>query len=90
MAGLPKKLLKRAEQILTELEASRANSENQFTLFGWEDDVSEPLEGGLVEEASGVDDELMKMISEADVDGMSPREALNFLFELKSKVRELD
>ena len=89
MAGLPKKLLKRAEQILTELEASRANSENQFTLFGWEDDVSEP-EGGLVEEASGVDDELMKMISEADVDGMSPREALNFLFELKSKVRELD
>ena len=30
------------------------------------------------------------MISEADVDGMSPREALNFLFELKSKVRELD
>jgi len=90
MAGLPKKLLKRAEQILIQLESSKDKEENQFTLFGWDENVTIDVsdEDDINEESDEENDEILKMISEIDVDCITPRDALNFLFELKDMIKD--
>ncbi len=79
LAGLPRSVIHRAQEVLTELEGEREQKgrrkgrarpkPKQLPLFG---DRSE-----LVEE-----------LSKLDVDSMTPLEAINKLYELKKKARE--
>jgi len=77
LAGLPKSVLHRAREVLTELESDsreakprkRKEPVQQIPLFG---------------QKSALEGELQNL----DIDGMTPLEALNKLYELKKKVRE--
>ena len=75
LAGLPDTVLKRAREILRELE-SRARQPH--TPAAREDQVS--LEG-MAEGA------VADIIRRTQVDALSPLEALNLLYELKSKLQ---
>ncbi len=73
LAGLPRPVLHRAEEILAELESGRAQTEaapmvsvQQLTLFS-------------------LDDPLRDELKDLDVDSLSPLEALNKLYELHRK-----
>ena len=77
LAGLPKPVIRRAEELLEELEqgqhdhATRSNLEEaplQLSLFGGKNPVLEELE-------------------DLDVNALSPLEALNKLFEWKKQIR---
>lgn len=74
LAGLPKRLIKRAKEILKEIESTgRAKYQKtgkQLTIFGEE-------EG---------DKDLRKSILSLNLDEMSPKEALDFLFKLKEEL----
>ena len=74
LAGLPRPVVHRAEEILGELENGRHETEatlpvqvQQLTLFSIEDPIRDELKA-------------------LDVDSMSPREALNKLYDLHRKV----
>jgi DNA mismatch repair protein MutS len=81
LAGIPQEVVRHAEKILTRLELnnnlqerirSRVTTQEQLSLFN-----------------SGADpaaEALKKEIQELDVDGLSPREALTKLQELKEKL----
>jgi DNA mismatch repair protein MutS len=78
LAGLPKSVLHRAREVLTELESDsreakpakkRKETVQQMPLFG---------------QKSALEEELKKL----DIDGMTPLEALNKLYELKKKAGE--
>jgi DNA mismatch repair protein MutS len=77
LAGLPKSVLHRAREVLTELESDsreakprkRKEPVQQIPLFG---------------QKSALEGELQNL----DIDGMTPLEALNKLYELKHKVDE--
>jgi DNA mismatch repair protein MutS len=83
MAGLPKAVVKRAWEVLGELESgsravpqleagkrrSKKEAVSQLSLFG---------------QKSAVEEELHKL----DIDSLSPLEALNKLYELKKKAGE--
>lgn len=72
LAGLPRPVIRRAEEILDELESGRAEAQpapirvQQLTLFS-------------------LDDPLRQELSAMDVDSLSPLEALNKLYELHRK-----
>lgn len=76
IAGLPPKLLERADIILQKLEnkpvMSKAPEEEkeQLSLFSFEDNHQE----------------LIEKLREANVDNMTAREALNFLWDLKDRL----
>jgi len=78
LAGLPKSVLHRAREVLTELESDsreakpakkRKEPARQMPLFG---------------QKSALEEELKKL----DIDGLTPLEALNKLYELKKKAGE--
>jgi DNA mismatch repair protein MutS len=77
LAGLPKSVLHRAREVLTELESDsreakpkkRKEPVQQIPLFG---------------QKSALEGELQNL----DIDGMTPLEALNKLYELQKKARE--
>ena len=76
IAGLPTKLLERADIILQKLENKPVMSKapvvekEQLSLFTFEDNHQE----------------LIEMLKETNVDNMTAREALNFLWDLKDKL----
>ena len=76
IAGLPSKLLERADIILQKLENKPVMSKapevekEQLSLFAFEDNHQE----------------LIEMLKETNVDNMTAREALNFLWELKDRL----
>ena len=78
LAGLPKSLTERANQILLSLEDNDLNKKMNLDLFNFDEYDSIPQ---VVEENRN--DEIVKAIDEAMVDEMTPLEALNFLNELK-------
>ncbi|MCI2068755.1 MAG: DNA mismatch repair protein MutS [Bacilli bacterium] len=78
LAGLPSEILVRAEEILARLEAKKINYSELKTML--ETPVKES--GASKEET-----EALEAIKSLDPLTMSPMEALNFLFELKKKVK---
>ena len=76
IAGLPTKLLERADIILQKLENKPVMSKapevekEQLSLFTFEDNHQE----------------LIEMLKETNVDNMTAREALNFLWDLKDRL----
>ncbi len=78
LAGLPKSVLHRAREVLDELESDRHEAPTQKKRK--EPAQQMPLFGGR----SALEEEFEKL----DVDGMTPLEALNKLYELKKKAGE--
>ena len=79
LAGMPASVLKRAEQVLAELEEKKAHQKPLFDdlpLFSVVEDQTKPKES-LVE----------KKLKKMDIDTLSPREALDVLYQLKEEVK---
>ena len=81
LAGLPRSVIKRSHEILDTLEDSEKNREKNVNLFNFTD-YEETLEAKEEKKAFN----LMKKISDLNVDDFSPKEALNFLYELKKDI----
>ena len=83
LAGVPQVVLDRASVILDQLEEKK---KEQKPLF---DDL--PLFSAVEykEKTSHIDSELEKQLRQLDVDALSPREALEFLYQLKQKMEDV-
>lgn len=92
MAGMPPDVLRRAGQLLREMQRQGAGQGNQMTLFGW-DDTSAPL--GSPAAAEGHADfaatpeqaaaqRLRDAVETIDPDTLTPRDALRLIYELKA------
>jgi DNA mismatch repair protein MutS len=83
MAGLPREVVRRAQQILRGLESAQPSGGHQMTLFGWTDE--EPLPIGTAEACGdgGAARHVMDRLDSIDPDSLTPREALSLLYELK-------
>jgi len=87
LAGLPTPVLKRAELILKTLEEEKNNPANSLTanvlpLFSYNDDEAEEAE--TPEEESLLEEKLNSI----DPDSLTPREALQALYDLKTLASE--
>ncbi len=85
MAGLPKDVIRRAGQILRQLERIYDRGGHQMKLFGWGELPEEAEDGPLPEKATS---KALEMLSQADPESMSPREALDLIFEMKRAMDE--
>ena len=79
LAGLPRSVINRAQEVLAELEGER---EQKGKPRGRK--ARQPKQLPLFSPSSPISDELSKL----DVDSMTPLEALNKLYELKKKAKE--
>lgn len=79
LAGIPKPVLKRAKSVLDKLEAGKAETGGLAAGLG---DL--PLFAASLAEPEGVQDALREMLSDLDVDALSPRDALEQLYALKT------
>ncbi len=78
LAGLPKSLIERSNQILETFEDNNINKGINLDLFNFDEYENKP-EVAL----ENKNDEIARALDEADVNSMTPLEALNFLNELK-------
>lgn len=78
LAGLPKAVIRRAEQILQQLEEDQASRRNGT---GRESTDAQSLQLSIFGRSSEIESELKDL----DIDSMSPIEAINKLYELKKK-----
>ena len=81
MAGLPKKILKRSNELLKEFEAAFGTNMSQMTLFGW--DKKEDDEVIVKKDISSDVEELLKHVN---IDDTTPRQALEILSAIKSLI----
>jgi len=79
LAGLPRPVLHRAREVLAELESGRREAST-----GAKKGKKEAAQLPLFGREAGVE----KAIRELELDGMTPLEALNKLYELRKKVEE--
>ena len=77
LAGVPQKVIRRAKAILTELE--KENARPAASTEPKEEQIS------LTEQA---DQKVLKKLRQLDLDALSPREALEFLYDLKKLFME--
>ncbi|MCA8892058.1 MAG: DNA mismatch repair protein MutS [Hyphomonas sp.] len=88
LAGLPKKAVSRAAQILKRLETDPSSAET-LPLF-----ASAPLtidEGAADTPVhSAAEDRLIALLEEVDPDSLTPREALDLVYRLKTEARHED
>ena len=78
LAGLPKSLIERSNQILETFEENDNNKKINLDLFNFDEYDNKPE---IIEDNKN--DLIAKALDEADVNQMTPLEALNFLSELK-------
>ena len=78
LAGVPKEVTSNAKRILKKLEQNDTALENN-------DDYYEDYEDAQEENNSSLE-EIVLALESADVDSMSPRQALDLIYELKNKV----
>ncbi|WP_240330724.1 DNA mismatch repair protein MutS [Sphingorhabdus sp. Alg239-R122] len=84
LAGISKPVLARAKAVLSKLEAGRAATGG---LAAGLDDL--PLfAASIAEEEEADSDAIRDTIADMDIDAMSPRDALDKLYELKKALRE--
>lgn len=79
LAGLPQQLIRQAQKRLDQLEEEKSRSELQLGLFGTEQATSESTGPALPESV----EMLLEKLQSIDPEALSPREAMNQLFELK-------
>ncbi len=85
LAGIPARVIQRAKRILYKIEQGEYNSEGTPILIN-EDTAGEkgPVQLELFSKA---ENKLIEALSKADISTMTPLEALNFLNDLKDKLR---
>lgn len=98
LAGLPAPVIKRAKQLLHELEgrmeseatAKETTAEDlsgQLSLFDYQGvQKSDPVQAPAVKEADGIGAEIVQAVKEWDLMNKTPFECMQFLHELKQKL----
>lgn len=85
LAGLPQKVLDKAQEILQELEAKAlSQSERQYSLWELAMPKKQEAKQNIIKNVEY--DKLIQEIKEIDVDNLTPMEALTKLNELKKKI----
>ena len=79
MAGLPKDVVRRANQILKQLEEVYDRGGHQMRLFGWSE-LPDEVEDQVVARPESV---AIALLRGAEPDELSPRDALELVFEMK-------
>ena len=79
LAGVPQKVIRRAKVILKQLEDSAAAAREVAKEQSGEE---EPMQL-QVSMAQQQDEKVLRMLRQSDLDSMTPRDALDFLYELK-------
>jgi DNA mismatch repair protein MutS len=82
LAGLPRSVIHRAEEVLSNLENGRQRNGSRGELKGRK--AARPQQLSLLAGSSPILDELVQL----EVDAMTPLEALTKLYELKQKAKE--
>ncbi len=83
MAGLPREVIRRAQQILRDLENAQPSGGHQMTLFGWTDEEPLPIATVVADSDGRAARRVQERLDSIDPDALSPREALSLLYELK-------
>lgn len=81
LAGIPAPVLERAQNVLSELEESNTNRSNLFDdlpLFQITQPTAQSVTPSIIEEK----------LTQTDLDMLSPREALDFLYQLKGLIKK--
>jgi DNA mismatch repair protein MutS len=86
LAGLPGGVIARARELLTELEGTHTGGGEGLGRFGAHRPASEPSLDQLTFFAAG-DPPLLKRLQTIDPEAMTPKEALDLLFELHKESR---
>lgn len=85
LAGLPKQVIRRAKEVLTELEAGRAVAAPETQrVKQTEADLSAPLQASLEDDQKQA---FLQTLSQLQVETMTPLEALNVLFKASQDAR---
>ncbi|NNE50348.1 MAG: DNA mismatch repair protein MutS [Altererythrobacter sp.] len=82
LAGVPDQVVSRAKQVLKQLEKNRTETGGLAAGLG-----ELPLFAALEESEPEHQDTLVDRLAEIDIDSLSPREALDILYELSSEAR---
>ena len=80
LAGVPADVVRRARTLLAQLEQRAAGRQPQLDLFAGAEGAAAPEAEVSIEPPA---DELREKLAAADVDALSPRQALALLYELK-------
>lgn len=83
LAGLPERIIKRAKQILKELEDGNKNNNSEALLNISQSEVEEEMQLSLIPNSSNAVTEKLKSV---DINTLTPIEAMNLLYELKNLV----
>jgi DNA mismatch repair protein MutS len=85
LAGIPARVIQRAKRILYKIEQGEYNSEGSPVLINEETrEAKGPVQLDLF---SKTENKLIEKLSKTDISTMTPLEALNFLNELKDKLK---
>ncbi|MDE2276369.1 MAG: DNA mismatch repair protein MutS, partial [Burkholderiales bacterium] len=89
LAGMPAAVLRDARQRLQALQQAQAERLEQLDLFGSRgaDDAGADEPGAPASEAARLASELASRLAELDCDALTPREALERLYELRESAR---
>ena len=91
LAGLPAPVIRAAGTLLQRLENQDAERDNQIDLFAAAPHADEPTwEESLPAEADPLGAQLIEAISAIDPDQLSPREALEALYQLREQIKQAD
>ncbi|TWJ08440.1 DNA mismatch repair protein MutS [Altererythrobacter ishigakiensis] len=82
LAGVPDAVVNRAKQVLAQLEKNRTESGGLAAGLG-----ELPLFAAIEESEPGAEETLTDRLAEIDLDALSPREALDLLYELSAQAR---
>ena len=85
LAGLPKKIIERSQELLKQMEGDLTESRMDLTTTA---EKETPLPYTSKYELQV--DRAIKTLTDVDLNNMSPREALDFLFEMKEDLRQDD
>jgi DNA mismatch repair protein MutS len=105
MAGLPREVVRRAQQILRDLERAQPQGGHQMTLFGWTSEEPVPTHPEVAatqapsskEPASGEagpsgvwGERIAERLMGIDPDELTPREALALVYELRALAHQVE
>ena len=84
LAGLPKLAVARAKAVLEELEASKTTAAvtDDMPLFSF-NEPDEPTDSDIVSDTSGP---LLDLLAQTNPDELSPKQALELIYQLKGLI----
>ncbi len=88
LAGLPKKVIERAKEILSNLELDSITSEGTPRFIKNEEDEYKKAKQKQLDFLSPAESKFIKEIDEINIDHLTPIEALNLLNKLKNKLKD--